>query len=711
MKQSEVVELSPGASIAAKQPRENGASSTIAAPGGTGITSGKSLLIAFLVFASVLLVINRDLFRQPIIEYYDFAANALQVQRAMHFRELLGNYSRWGFHHPGPAFFYFLALGEYVFHNWLRTVPAAMNAHILTITLINSAFLFSAIRVFSAYIWSRLFAPAAIALSLVFVYVVNDTIPGSAIVSVWMPHVLLFCFLLFLTACASVATGKMRHLPILTFTGLMLMHGHVAQVLFVTVLGALAVAVALTRRRPRMPLLEVFRQNRTPVLTSAVLVVVFALPVVLDVVLHKPSNLYDINWYLSTHRGIQNSFGTALKYEESFLAFTPDPEVVFRDSSPHLLSRGGSQPCVVKYWGLAVFMLGAATALGIKERSAIPFFVKYIALEIVLTFLLFFYWSLKMAGPLSNFNGHFIYSVQLLALWVLAGIILDALRVTARDGTVLLLSCAMPLLMFTSRSSFRNAELGHDETNPLIAKLRSVRNETNRLIASLPNEPGPLHLSFAREDWPFMIGVASHLKREHRPFCVDYVWALEFGEDNVCRDQANVINLVLTHQPSRCDAPCQVLAQDGRFRLDLNPYPYLTLPATLDASGASSLNRNFYEGDAIWSSHDSSLLFRLSPTVEKPRWLRIRILGWALPERPVQISLNGHLLGTINGAAGVGAQIFEFVTDGELLRPEAENDLSFYTEKAAPVGLDKRNLGFLFMYAKFDAEENRITDP
>src|SRR5208337_1374894 len=69
-------------------------------------------IIVGIVFVAVLLALNTDLFRRPIYEWADFAANSIQIQNAKHFRELLGNYSRWGFHHPGPVFFYVFAAGE-----------------------------------------------------------------------------------------------------------------------------------------------------------------------------------------------------------------------------------------------------------------------------------------------------------------------------------------------------------------------------------------------------------------------------------------------------------------------------------------------------------------------------------------------------------------------------------------------------------------------
>ena len=71
-----------------------------------------------------MLALNAQLFRNPIIEITDFAANSLLVQQARHFSLLTGHYSRWHFHHPGPAFLYLFALGELIFHDILHVAPA-----------------------------------------------------------------------------------------------------------------------------------------------------------------------------------------------------------------------------------------------------------------------------------------------------------------------------------------------------------------------------------------------------------------------------------------------------------------------------------------------------------------------------------------------------------------------------------------------------------
>ena len=63
-----------------------------------------------------------------------------------------------------------------------------------------------------------------------------------------MPHVLLFPFLFFVAVCAVVAIGEVSKLPLLTLAGLLLIHGHTAQPLFVGTLSFMSIATLWFRK-------------------------------------------------------------------------------------------------------------------------------------------------------------------------------------------------------------------------------------------------------------------------------------------------------------------------------------------------------------------------------------------------------------------------------------------------------------------------------
>lgn len=636
--------------------------------------------VAASAFLLVLLIINHSLFTTPILAFSDFAANGLQVERAKHFREMLGNYSRWGFHHPGPAFMYIWAFGEALFHDLLHVVPANMNAHILTIILLNTAFLFGTIGILARRCTSRLFVPVALALSLYFIYVVNHTLAGSAVLSIWMPHVLLFPFLFFVAVSAAVAMGEVSKLPWLVLTGLLLLHGHAAQPLFVSALSALALLTLWLVKGRSVGLRSLLKQNRKPLLLSLVLVVIFALPIILDVFLHHPNNLQAIMAYNSQHHGLQNKLRLSSKYEVSFLDFVPDTEVVLTQRPTHLMSAGGSKPYVAIYWCVACLLLGLLLGLRLRRETKIPPFFKYLALEIAVVAGLFYVWTLKMAGALLNFNGYFFYGMQLLLLLLVAALILDALQLAVPPSTALVLCALLPLSMFAAKSGFRNASTGDPETD--------------RLMASLPPDMGPVHLNFPGQDWLTIVGVADQLKHEHRPFCVDEVWAFTFGEENVCGEMDGLSNLVLTRTPIDCTSPCRVLSKDHQFQFLLKPYPFLRLPVTITPENIDTLNVNFYGSDTapVWSSRRSTVYFRLADDFSSAPQVRITVLGWARKEYPARIVVNGEILGTISA----GPATTDFVFDRSILRPAGENTLVIEVDGAQPIPGDPRTLGFLW---------------
>src|ERR1700744_2414288 len=81
----------------------------------------------FAVMLTVLLLRNAFLFSTPEHESADMGANSILIEQARRFTLLVGNYSREGFNHPGPAFLYVESLGEQIFWAMLRVVPTAWN--------------------------------------------------------------------------------------------------------------------------------------------------------------------------------------------------------------------------------------------------------------------------------------------------------------------------------------------------------------------------------------------------------------------------------------------------------------------------------------------------------------------------------------------------------------------------------------------------------
>jgi hypothetical protein len=237
---------------------------------------------AFLTLATLLLVRNRALFSVVINEGGDSGANSILVLRAKDFDQLVGNYSRIGFNHPGPAFLYVQAFGEWLLHDVLGAVPSPWNGQAVALLMLNAALLAATLAVLGS--WLRSWPAVGMAGAVLLGYAAAA--PDPLIAGTWMPLLYFPPFLLLLTAAASVAAGRVGHLWVLGVAGGLLIHGHAAFLFFVPVIAGTAIAVLLRRRR-REPADD--GGHRRAVLLFGGVLAVFALPIVVNLAADWPS--------------------------------------------------------------------------------------------------------------------------------------------------------------------------------------------------------------------------------------------------------------------------------------------------------------------------------------------------------------------------------------------------------------------------------------
>lgn len=197
----------------------------------------------FAIVLTVLLVRNAFLFSTPEYEEQDMAANSILIEQARRFTLLVGNYSREGFNHPGPAFLYVASWGESLFYDALHVVPTAWNGQLIALYLLNA--FFAACVVAVGYGWGDLadrqrgggaasgVRLALAALAAVGLYGVLHPLVFS---SDWMPYQYAPAYLAFVASVASVAAGRTADAWIATLSGWFLIHGHACFLFFVPLL-------------------------------------------------------------------------------------------------------------------------------------------------------------------------------------------------------------------------------------------------------------------------------------------------------------------------------------------------------------------------------------------------------------------------------------------------------------------------------------------
>ncbi len=617
-----------------------------------------------MLFAAAVLAINAHWWRVPITEGGDFAANSLQVYHAKMFRELLGNYSRWQFHHPGPVYFYLFAAGEYLFYDLLHIVPAPANAQFLTVLLVNTALLFGSIEIFARHFSSALFRPLALGAAVLLIFEVNHAQPGSALVSLWMPHVALFAFLFFASACASVAAGRIGHLPLVALGAMLLVHLHMAQFLFAGVMSLGACAALAAGRRD-------FRQHARTIALSAGIVILFLAPIGLELVLHKPNNLDYLRAYLEKYPNPNQGIAVAARYLLGFLTFSPDIDRRVYAPASGLAAQAAANPLVVAYWLLFAAGLCMAVAMAVRCPKLLSRFTWIVLAECAVISVLFLYWANRITGEMFNFNGFFFYAIHLLGLFLIAGTV-SSWQATFRPGLRrwCRLVWAVALLSIVAvAGEFRNPDQGNPAIQKISEQLRS---------------PDRYELLFQHDDWQTAVGVANRLARRRQDFCVTGNWGFMFGYEYVCAPAAAPRKVVIT--------------QSAAYELGSQP---LKLPVTIDMEEVAARKDGFYapEGDHCWSRRTASLAFGLDRDAGAAAY-RVTLTGSVLPERPVQVSLNGRRVGV---ADGIWKSSVSFVAGGDALRPGEINRLTFDTANSGPIAGDARELGFSLMDVRIEA--------
>jgi len=581
-------------------------------------------------------------FATPWIEQGDTAVNALQIERAKDLREIWGNYSRFHFHHPGPAFFYLYAAGEVVLCDWLRVCPSPANAHIFAGLVTQAFFLALALALAARWIKRPLFVPLALLAAAV-----HFKIPGYAFLSIWPPHVLLMPFLAFWVACVSVAAGRGQDICWAVLAGSFLVHGHVAQPLFVA--GLFLPAYWLLWRHQRAGGAPApWRAFPAAHAAGLLLLLLFLTPILLDLRLGERSNLQDILRHLQFSGDERKSplaglvyllsfFGYETRQGELLTTLSPGSLVFFRDRWPAylfwlvLLAAGAA--------GLRrrVFALDAGEA-GFGRRAG-QFWLLGAGLCVV--------WGVMQAGEMMDFNGYFYYGFIYLLLAAAAALV-STLTLSPAAGSWI----SAAALVGGAAVALTTYRLPSPGTN--LEEL-AARDAILRAIAADPQRQRPKMLSFYHRDWPDVALAALVLERAKVPFYTDENWEFMFLREHLIPNDW----LRLPEPPISVwrFIPRTKGAPGLRFTKDLNIMlePGRLSPADGEIDFSRNGNLQLYltaglaapESDTAWTSQNDVLLqFRPVPT---DRDVEIRIeaapfLAKKVAIQPTELRFNGQLL-------------------------------------------------------------------
>lgn len=541
------------------------------------------------VFVYLLVLVNsRYFFHTELYETGDSAANTLSVLRAEHGQELYGPYSRWEFHHPGPALFYSEGWGEFLFYRALHLMPTPFNAQMLVVMGLLLSFFAAGISVAARWVRGGTFLALALALGALHGMAVDGRL---LMMSAWSAHVIPLIFFCLLVAAASVGAGQGEDLPLLVLAGGFLVHLHVAQPLFVGPMFFVAYAGlwwSCWRRRvvplalsTEVPSAEVDKEKPVaPVVTLptasalpwrvyprthrfALLVACgFALPLLVDLVLPH-NNLHQILLHLRTYKGERHPLLASVDYFLRFALYHPSlPGVEGRlvgratpDSLLRLLLHHPEMtflwaaallspflPLAVRVWrGKDPVLLGggeASTALpvGYAAPAGRWRFLGWLWIVWGLSVGLTLWWGVLQDGEMFYFNAWFNYSIWYVLALLAAGAVADASDALLFRSEHPWLWRGLALLFcagFTTFALTRHPERFRADDGNSAENRRQHQTVANRLATEPAGTPRAKLLVFPHDAWQDATGIAVLLTRANRPAYVLPGWANMFGQGHL----------------------------------------------------------------------------------------------------------------------------------------------------------------------------------
>jgi hypothetical protein len=178
---------------------------------------------------------------------------------------LLGPYSRFQWHHPGPLSFFWLA----PFYTLSGSRPAGLNAGALALNL-------AALAVMTRTMTRR--AGGLLSLTVLLCVTIYSWRIAPVFTSAWNPHVIVFAMMALIVAAADTVSGTPATLPVVAALASLVGQTHVALLPSALAVGVVATIGAVAgRRRPDQTAREI---RRSLLATAVVLIALWALPIV-----------------------------------------------------------------------------------------------------------------------------------------------------------------------------------------------------------------------------------------------------------------------------------------------------------------------------------------------------------------------------------------------------------------------------------------------
>jgi hypothetical protein len=494
------------------------------------VKSWALVLVAITALGSVLVALDWTAINHVNVEAGDFAANTLQVQDAKHLHLLVGHYSRFGFHHPGPALLYVLALGEWLFYDLSGLVPSGFSGQLVAIAFFDAFWIVLIYRLVRS--WSR---DWRLPLLSTITFLLTVTLFDHEFINgIWFPLIYPLPFATFLLALAAVCSGRPRAALYVALSAGVLVNGHAS---FLTILPTIVVLmlafnwIAYRDDPDRRVVGRVFVRSHAGVLWASLAVFgLLMLPLMITTVRNFPGPIADYLRFGGGHGA--NSAADALAFTAGFW--------------------GGIAPFVVAILAMVFLVMvdsGSPTLTRIVRGV--------VAACAAGTAAVFIYAVFGVDSVDNTYLGYFAYTIP--GLLALAIITAAWPRLDARVGPAAAGAIAVALGLVTLVQHVPTA-FPPDYDRPEIAALQkelASKAVDGRVVLDLDNTDDWMTV------WSTVAGVEALNRRQNESLlCINENWSIAFTEAARCTptDLAGSVRYRVAGAPSPSDPADQSFA-------------------------------------------------------------------------------------------------------------------------------------------------------
>ena len=434
----------------------------------------------------------------------DSAVIELYTLHAAEGRQLLGPYSRFGFHHPGPAMFYALLPFYSVSGHHTRSLSAgALAINLLSLALVT-------------WVLLRVRAPLVLVVSLQALLLLLIYRVPELLTSAWNPHLPVLPFIAVLVTGAAVASGDVALLPLTAVLSSFVVQSHVG--FAAATMAACGVAVLTAAVRSLLSLDRRRDFTRWLVRAAWVLAVMWALPVA-EQLAYRPGNLGRIVAFL-LFEGDEGRVagGAALRaWGDSLMGIlNPDFQLpvgwYFRPAQPWLSFGSLGAMLLLPFTAIAGWRLGLRLQAGLATVAlagglAGLWSVRSIRFEI-------FDHAVFWLGALG-----LVALASLVSTWIVLIRPARALAVPAVRGRMATIAVGAAVIMFSAVAGWRNLA---GPLPPLGSEDGAVQPFVEAITAAMPQYDiqKPL-LQVDGQAWGVTAGVLLHFAKAGIPIAVD----------------------------------------------------------------------------------------------------------------------------------------------------------------------------------------------